>query len=43
MEEVAPYDTQHLLPAGEMLYVFYDVEQSTWGFDSQERTGSKEQ
>lgn len=37
LDEIAAAARQPLLPAGGMLYVFYDADQSTWGFDPKDR------
>ncbi|MCL4517217.1 MAG: YwqG family protein [Firmicutes bacterium] len=38
-EELAPYDTEKVLPTHGILYFFYDAKQSVWGFDPQDRGG----
>src|SRR5690349_18647643 len=41
LDEVAPYDTESLLPSSGLLYFFYDIEQEPWGFDPAWRDGWK--
>ncbi|RNI28710.1 DUF1963 domain-containing protein [Rufibacter latericius] len=37
LTEVAPFDTEHLLPLTGILYFFYSAEQEAWGFDIQDK------
>lgn len=37
MGEVSKYDIEKILPPTRILYFFYDAEQSTWGFDPDDR------
>jgi uncharacterized protein YwqG len=39
LEEVKPYDTEHLLPSGGLLSFFYDTQQETYGTDPDDRDG----
>jgi uncharacterized protein YwqG len=41
LEEIAPYDTEHLLPGTGILYFFYDANQEIWGFDPGDSGGWK--
>jgi uncharacterized protein YwqG len=40
LEELAPYDTDALLPARGTLAFFYDADDQPWGFDPADRSGS---
>ncbi len=37
LSEVHPYDTDNLLPESGMLYFFYDMETTRWGYDPDDR------
>jgi uncharacterized protein YwqG len=39
LEEVKPYDAEHLLPSGGLLSFFYDSQQETYGTDPNDRDG----
>jgi Uncharacterized protein conserved in bacteria len=41
LTEIAPHDTEQLLPATGTLYFFYDAEQEAWGFDPVDSGGWK--
>ena len=40
-EEVAKYDTEHLLPKKGLLSFFYDCEGMPWGFDPKDKGGAR--
>ncbi len=39
--ELAPYDSEHLLPDHGLLSFFYDVDVQPWGYDPEDRGGAR--